>query len=514
MKALALLFAFLAQPTPPGGGYGIHTPAVPSAVNAHWNDDIKASFGGTSAAPDCSFEWDTAATPDAMQLVCSDIDGAGTDGVVCYVDAGTRVWHCLGGLTIAGELAGATSVDATTEATIEAAIDSLGAILYSGNQDLAGYDIENPDSVLFDAKGTDAAVTNYSTTSQGPFEGVNAAQTAGADICNIPATGAINVTGVTRAGTALDTITIAGVLETCAAYSVTLTEGTDYVCAAAASDAACVCNLKAAIDAHATLGPLTTTYATDGTCSDEKLAIFRAGQALTVIMTPSDTTNTVRVAGTGGSVVVSAGTAAAPGLKVGSNATGLYAFTADIVGVTGGGAHKGYLGTYLVWGGEVQTGSNFQLGEGGHISWGASRGKFTSPINGYVRLSTHEATGGGAWQSYGQTITCADSGDGNPSTCGGAQTINSSVVAVNCADANGCTLTLAETNWGATAVGIVAMVAGTTQTGQLTLADSAGVVELAGGVSWTPAAGDTLNLMYNPSALTWAELGARGDNTP
>jgi hypothetical protein len=119
----------------------------------------------------------------------------------------------------------------------------------------------------------------------------------------------------------------------------------------------------------------------------------------------------------------------------------------------------------------------------------------------------------GTWGNLAQTIVCADSGDGNPSTCGGAQTIASNIVVVTCADADGCSLSLAETNYSATVAASTTLIAGTTQTGALTLADAAGVVELAGGTNWTPAAGDTLQLVYNPSALTWAEV-ARADVTP
>jgi hypothetical protein len=183
------------------------------------------------------------------------------------------------------------------------------------NIDLNGNDLENPDSVLFDAPSSDAATTDVTVTSQAPFEGVNAANTSGGNINWVPATGAINVTGIlVRADTAGDTIRINGIKEDGSTFDVTLTEGLDYVCAAAASDAACVCNIKAAVDAHATLGPLTTTYRTDGTCSDERLAIFRAGSAMTVVLTPSDTTNTVRVAGASGIVGLPDGSAAYPSI--------------------------------------------------------------------------------------------------------------------------------------------------------------------------------------------------------
>jgi len=125
---------------PEGGNNGIFEPVHPAATPLHHNDDIKDSFGNTAAAPDCSWEWDTGATPNNLRLTCTDIDGIGTDGVVCYVDAGTRIWHCLGGLTINGALTGVSSLDSTTEATIEAAIDTLANLtsIQSQSVTLAG----------------------------------------------------------------------------------------------------------------------------------------------------------------------------------------------------------------------------------------------------------------------------------------------------------------------------------------------------------------------------------------
>jgi hypothetical protein len=232
----------------------------------HFDDDVLATFGNTAAAPDCQFEWDhLGATPDEFSLTCG-------GNQVFSIETGSY------DLKLGGDL-----------------------VMHQ----LLPADVLNPDSILHASPIFDVATDDFSISSQGPFEGVNAAQTAGGDICAVPKTGAVNFTGVTQAGTALDTIVFSGVKEDCSTYSVTLTEGADYVCAAAASDAECVCNLKAAIDAHATLGPLTTTYRTDETCSDEKLAVF-ANPALTLVVTPSDTVNTVRVAGTAGSMVVPA----------------------------------------------------------------------------------------------------------------------------------------------------------------------------------------------------------------
>jgi hypothetical protein len=176
------------------------------------------------------------------------------------------------------------------------------------------------------------------------YPGVGATNTTGADIVLGPSPGAINVTGVTKAGTTGDTVTVAYTPISGVAATVTLTEGVDFVCAAAASDAACVCNFKAAVDGNATLGPLTVTAATDATCSDEKLFIgVEPGAAIDLTLTPSDGTNFVRVAGTKGSVIVPNGTVARPGLMLAGTGAGsphgLHYSSASKMGVTVGGAN-------------------------------------------------------------------------------------------------------------------------------------------------------------------------------
>lgn len=63
--------------------------AQASALQMHLNDDIKASYGNTAAAPDFWCEWDTAAAPDEWACTSTDCDGAGADCVVMSVGAGS-----------------------------------------------------------------------------------------------------------------------------------------------------------------------------------------------------------------------------------------------------------------------------------------------------------------------------------------------------------------------------------------------------------------------------------------
>ena len=95
------------------------------AGNLYLGDDESVDFGGSAAAPDCWIEWETSTTPDQLRVWCTDVDGAGADGTVWYVSEGTDDLVCSGALTIAGALGGVSSLDSTTETTVEAAIDTL-----------------------------------------------------------------------------------------------------------------------------------------------------------------------------------------------------------------------------------------------------------------------------------------------------------------------------------------------------------------------------------------------------
>jgi hypothetical protein len=108
-----------------------------------------------------------------------------------------------------------------------------------------------------------------------------------------------------------------------------------------------------------------------------------------------------------------------------------------------------------------------------------------------------------------QTITCADSTDGNHSACGGAATLTSNVVQLVCNDADGCTLTLAETGYSGTVSGLVTIVGPAAN--HVDLADSAGVLELDGGAAFAMVALDTLQLVYAPAATAWLEASRHTD---
>jgi hypothetical protein len=115
----------------------------------------------------------------------------------------------------------------------------------------------------------------------------------------------VNLTGVTRAGTAGDSITFRGITTAGVNIITSLTEGVDYTCAAAASDIECVCNLYDAIEAHGTLGPAINTVRTDGTCSDEKLFFgVEPGVLVSLDVNPSDDANTVTTRGDTGRVIL------------------------------------------------------------------------------------------------------------------------------------------------------------------------------------------------------------------
>ena len=89
--ASASLFASSPFVVPPPGG-------VNPTKQAHLNDDIPFSQGGTAAAPKCWWEWDTDATDD-YQLTCTNVNGAGTDGIIWYVNEGTDDVVFNGGVT-------------------------------------------------------------------------------------------------------------------------------------------------------------------------------------------------------------------------------------------------------------------------------------------------------------------------------------------------------------------------------------------------------------------------------
>lgn len=112
-----------------------------------------------------------------------------------------------------------------------------------------------------------------------------------------------------------------------------------------------------------------------------------------------------------------------------------------------------------------------------------------------------------------QTCDCGTAGTPNTVTCD----IQSDVVYLTDGDADGCTVTISETtasSLGFNAGPIMIVVTGTGGGGDFTVADSSGVVELAGGTSFTGnSVGDTLTLHYvvGGSLNSWYEM-SRADN--
>jgi len=76
-----------------------------SAGPLHLGDDEPLYTGSSN---DCWTEWETGTTPDRWELECTDVDGGGTDGVVCSVDQGTDDLVCSGDVDVTGDLTAGT----------------------------------------------------------------------------------------------------------------------------------------------------------------------------------------------------------------------------------------------------------------------------------------------------------------------------------------------------------------------------------------------------------------------
>ena len=402
------------------------------------DDDVPISFGDAVLTPDCWWAWDTAGAPDNFQLSCTDIDGIGTDGVVCYVNEGSNDWRCLGSIVVT-ETVQAEQLTSTDDADVNDSLtcgdlvidEAAGTISFTGvtssgitiasnhldlpKLDLQANDIMNAADIYVEAPAADAAPRAMSIQSQPVFAGPGAANTTGSNLLVNGTPGAINITGVTKAGTAGDTVAFFYVEDDGTTATVTLTEGVSYVCAAAASDAACVCNLKAAIDGHATLGALLVTAATDGTCSDEKLFIgINPATASWAVVTPSDNTNTVRVAGTDGRTIW-------------TNPTSYLAPTGSPWQLTIGGYVTNFVG--------------YAIGiDSGNAAWGMSgrnvslttTNRATTLSTGDISITSGNQTNAGAYGSGGINLTT-----GNTTTAGatGDITLTTGTAGAGAADA-------------------------------------------------------------------------------
>jgi hypothetical protein len=165
----------------------------------------------------------------------------------------------------------------------------------------------------------------------------------------------------------------------------------------------------------------------------------------------------------------------------------------------------------LPYDGATPTGLFWCTNAAGYCQFAVANGNFSimatnttiSNVASTATLTVDKTVKGTSFLVVPQTITCATSGDGNHSTCGGAQAITSDVVQLVCDDADGCTLTLAETGYSATVSGRVTLIGPAAN--HVDVADSAGVVELAGGAAMAMDALDSLTLVYAPAALAWVE---------
>ncbi len=136
-------------------------------------------------------------------------------------------------------------------------------------------DVTIDDNGIFaGARTTDAATGAFTITTEAPFTGATDTQTTGGNCVVQPAPGKWVLTGVTRAATAGDTLTITMQAQGVTAAPVVITEGVGtWNCAGAASDIACVCALYTYLTTTAPVTGLSVAR-TDGTCSDERLVLY------------------------------------------------------------------------------------------------------------------------------------------------------------------------------------------------------------------------------------------------
>jgi hypothetical protein len=133
-----------------------------------------------------------------------------------------------------------------------------------------------------------------------------------------------------------------------------------------------------------------------------------------------------------------------------------------------------------------------------------------SPLESADPTVSQVGFGGSAWNdpvitySYPCTLTIADDGGGTHAAGTMAPECGNTVIC-DCNDSTGCTITVTE---GDTVDGMQVVIVGDTAT-HCDFADSAGVLELAGGTAFAMGDGDTLSLLYIGD--TWVET-SRSDN--
>lgn len=220
---------------------------------------------------------------------------------------------------------------------------------------------------------------------------------------------------------------------------------------------------------------------------------------------------------TSGAMQIPDGAATATGLRFGSMATGtgLFGSSASAIAFSYGGATRWTISNASI---TSQSGSAFYSQGTGLPVFMPGGGDLDSGLGANAADDMAMYAGGAGVERWlrvagisrsidlgqagdtPQAATCADSGDASP----GALTINptTAIVYLTVSDADGCTVTMGETN---VASGLrVDLV---TVAGSATYADTSGVTELAGG--FTAATWDVLRLRY--VADRWVETG-RSDN--
>jgi hypothetical protein len=163
-------------------------------------------------------------------------------------------------------------------------------------------------SVVGKAMDRDAAAPALIHSGKPSYGVAGAAQTKGGDVALLGANGLVQITGVTKAGTTGDTVTINYLLMTgAAATAVVLTEGVgagQFDCAGAATDAACVANFCTTFNANASLSGYLYCNYTAATETAAIVAVEGMSPFITSVVA-SDATNFVLTRGTDGCLQLS-----------------------------------------------------------------------------------------------------------------------------------------------------------------------------------------------------------------
>lgn len=303
MKRIALLIAvplvIFATAAVAQRQWIVGPPRAGGVTSSYFDDDTVVGFGNTSAAPDCWLEWDTAGTDD-FELKCTDVDGAGTDGIIFSVDTGTDDVVFVGNVSTVAGTVSAEQVTSTDDATVtdnlscgDATItEAAGVLSFTGatsngititaaeldlpTVDIQGNDLLNVDDAYQSALTSDTLPRDGMIKAQDAWpQSTTAANYVGADLVLAGGTGARVVTITNVANLAGDTLTFSvmdnnGVIAATGANIVTEGVGDVNCVGAGLTTAQCACAYHTRI---LTTTPITGVVPsrTDGTCSDSKI---------------------------------------------------------------------------------------------------------------------------------------------------------------------------------------------------------------------------------------------------